>query len=269
MKLKLRLPLITSLFLGLATTNMFAQAAPAAAAAPNHFDKSLLDLFIEGGWVMYPITVCSVLMIWFIVDGFLKTSTAKLYPADHVKELRTLFKKGDYVGAYAYAKEANSAVAQVIRAGVSLSPEGKTMTEEAIISEITRIQAELKGRASYLSVIGVCTPMMGLTGTVTGMMKAFQKLATTGAGDPSSLSGAIGEVLVATASGLFIAIPAFIAYYLLTNRINKGVHDIGEIVSGLFRSFPYDEIAGRRVGDDEIYASKPDWNASPAPAEKA
>ncbi len=268
MKLKLRLPLITSLFLGLATANIFAQAA-AAAPASTHHDKTMMDLFIEGGWVMYPITLCSVAMIWFIVDGFLKTGTSKLYPADHVKELRSLFKKGDYVGAYAYAKAADSPVAQVIRAGVALSPEGKTMTEEAIISEITRIQAELKGRASYLSVIGVCTPMIGLVGTVTGMMKAFEKLSTSGVGDPSSLSGAIGEVLVATASGLFIAIPAFVSYYLLTNRINKGIHDIGEIVSGLFRSYPYDEIAGRRVGDEEIYASKPDWNASPAPAQKA
>ena len=53
---------------------------------------------------------------------------------------------------------------------------------------------------------------IGLTGTVTGIMKAFEKLGSSGVGDPSKLSGAIGEVLVATASGLFIAIPAFIAY---------------------------------------------------------
>ena len=136
------------------------------------------------------------------------------------------------------------------------------MTEEAIISEIARIQGEVKGRLSYLSVIGVCTPMIGLTGTVTGMMSAFETLGTSGVGDPSKLSGAIGEVLVATASGLFIAIPAFISYYLLINRLNKGIHDIQEIATSLFRSFPYDEVAGHKVGDEEIYASKPDWSAS-------
>jgi len=136
------------------------------------------------------------------------------------------------------------------------------MTEEAILAEIVRVQGELKGRSSYLSVIGVCTPMIGLTGTVTGMMSAFETLGTSGVGDPSKLSGAIGEVLVATASGLFIAIPAFIAYYLLANRINKGIHDITEIVTGLFRAFPYEDVAGRKVGDEEIYAAKPDWNAS-------
>ena len=257
MKMNLRTTSFSAVLLGLMTI-----AASAQEAAGGVHKKTLMDLFIEGGWVMYPITACSVAMIWFIVDGYIRTSAGKLYPAEHVTQLRELFKKGDYVGAYAFAKTAGSPVADVVRAGVAFTPDGKTMTEEAIISEITRIQAELKGRSSYLSVIGVCTPMIGLTGTVTGMMSAFETLGTSGVGDPSKLSGAIGEVLVATASGLFIAIPAFISYYLLANRINKGIHDITEIVTGLFRAFPYEEIEGRKVGDEEIYAAKPDWNAS-------
>jgi biopolymer transport protein ExbB len=257
MKMNLRNTSFSAVLLGLMT---IAASAQEAAAGPHK--KTLMDLFIEGGWVMYPITACSVAMIWFIVDGYMRTSAGKLYPVDHVTQLRELFKKGDYVGAYAFAKSAGSPLADVVRAGVAFTPDGKTMTEEAIMSEITRVQAELKGRSSYLSVIGVCTPMIGLVGTVTGMMSAFETLGTSGVGDPSKLSGAIGEVLVATASGLFIAIPAFISYYLLANRINKGIHDITEIVTGLFRAFPYEEIEGHKVGDEEIYAAKPDWNAS-------
>ena len=239
--------------------------AVASAAEGGVKEKTLLDLFEEGGWVMYPITIASVAMIWFIVDGYIRTSEKKLYPAGHVTQLRELFQRGDYPGAYNFAKNAGSPVAEVIRAGVAFTPDGKVMTEEAIISEVSRIQGELMGRASYLSVIGVCTPMIGLTGTVTGMMKAFDKLGSSGVGDPSQLAEAIGEVLVATAAGLFIAIPAFICYYLLRNRITKGIHDIQEIVTGLFRAFPYDEVAGHTVGDEVIYAAKPDWNASPAP----
>jgi biopolymer transport protein ExbB len=257
MKMNLRNTSFSAVLLGLMTI-----AASAQEAAGGAHKKTLMDLFIEGGWVMYPITACSVAMIWFIVDGYIRTGAGKLYPVDHVTQIRELFKKGDYVGAYAFAKSAGSPLADVVRAGVAFTPDGKTMTEEAIISEISRIQAELKGRSSYLSVIGVCTPMIGLVGTVTGMMSAFETLGTSGVGDPSKLSGAIGEVLVATASGLFIAIPAFIAYYLLANRINKGIHDITEIVTGLFRAFPYDEVEGRKVGDEEIYAAKPDWSAS-------
>lgn len=257
MKMNIRTTSFSAVLLGLMTI-----AASAQEAAGGAHKKTLMDLFIEGGWVMYPITACSVAMIWFIVDGYIRTSAGKLYPVDHVTQLRELFKKGDYVGAYAFAKTAGSPVADVVRAGVAFTPDGKTMTEEAIISEITRVNAELKGRSSYLSVIGVCTPMIGLVGTVTGMMSAFETLGTSGVGDPSKLSGAIGEVLVATASGLFIAIPAFMSYYLLANRINKGIHDITEIVTGLFRAFPYEEIQGRQVGDEEIYAAKPNWNAS-------
>jgi len=257
MKMNLRNTSFSAVLLGLMTI-----AASAQEAAGGAHNKTLMDLFIEGGWVMYPITACSVAMIWFIVDGYIRTGAGKLYPVDHVTQIRELFKKGDYVGAYAFAKSAGSPLADVVRAGVAFTPDGKTMTEEAIISEITRVQAELKGRSSYLSVIGVCTPMIGLVGTVTGMMSAFETLGTSGVGDPSKLSGAIGEVLVATASGLFIAIPAFISYYLLANRINKGIHDITEIVTGLFRAFPYEEIEGRKVGDEEIYAAKPDWNTS-------
>ena len=257
MKMNLRNTSFSAVLLGLMTI-----AASAQEAAAGAHKKTLMDLFIEGGWVMYPITACSVAMIWFIVDGYMRTSASKLYPVDHVTQLRELFKKGDYVGAYAFAKSAGSPLADVVRAGVAFTPDGKTMTEEAIISEITRVQAELKGRSSYLSVIGVCTPMIGLVGTVTGMMSAFETLGTSGVGDPSKLSGAIGEVLVATGAGLFIAIPAFMSYYMLANRINKGVHDITEIVTGLFRAFPYAEIEGRKVGDEEIYAAKPDWNAS-------
>ena len=257
MKMNLRNTSFSAVLLGLMTI-----AASAQEAAGGAHKKTLMDLFIEGGWVMYPITACSVAMIWFIVDGYIRTSAGKLYPVDHVTQLRELFKKGDYVGAYAFAKTAGSPLADVVRAGVAFTPDGKTMTEEAIISEITRVNAELKGRSSYLSVIGVCTPMIGLVGTVTGMMSAFETLGTSGVGDPSKLSGAIGEVLVATGAGLFIAIPAFMSYYMLANRINKGVHDITEIVTGLFRAFPYAEIEGHKVGDEEIYAGKPDWNAS-------
>ncbi len=254
---KLRSSLFTLGLLGLMTV-------VASANEGGVKEKTLLDLFEEGGWVMYPMTIASVAMIWFIVDGWIRTSANRLYPKGHVDQLRELFQRGDYPGAYNFAKSAGSPVSEVVRAGVAFTPDGKVMTEEAIISEITRIQGELMGRASYLSVIGVCTPMIGLTGTVTGMMKAFDKLGSSGVGDPSQLAEAIGEVLVATAAGLAVAIPAFIAYYLLRNRITKGIHDIQEIVTGLFRAFPYDEVAGHTVGDEVIYAAKPDWNATPA-----
>ncbi|MEY4272231.1 MAG: hypothetical protein RL250_1097, partial [Verrucomicrobiota bacterium] len=94
MKMNPRTSLLTGLFLGLSTL-----AASAQEAAPGVKEKTLLVLFHEGGWVMYPITICSVVMIWFIVDGFLRTSAKKLYPTAPVVQLRDLFRSGDYVAA--------------------------------------------------------------------------------------------------------------------------------------------------------------------------
>ena len=116
---------------------------------------------------------------------------------------------------------------------------------------------------SYLSVIGVCAPMIGLLGTVTGMIKAFQQLGAAGIGDPSGLAAAIGEVLVATASGLIIAIPAFGAFYFLRNRAASSLHHIQDIINSLFRKMPYEALNGVHIGDDELYAAIPNWMVQP------
>ena len=101
--------------------------------------------------------------------------------------------------------------------------------------------------------------MIGLLGTVTGMMSAFSTLGTSGIGDPSSLAGAIGEVLVATASGLFIAIPAFGAFYYLRNRAAAGLHVIEDTVNSLFRKMPYEMLNNVHIGDEELFAAAPNW----------
>jgi biopolymer transport protein ExbB len=106
--------------------------------------------------------------------------------------------------------------------------------------------------------------MIGLLGTVTGMIRAFAVLGSAGIGDPSSLSQAIGEVLVATASGLFIAIPAFGAFYWLRNRGSKVLHDIQDTLAHMLRKMPYDKLAGAHIGDEEIVAADPEWYTADA-----
>ena len=142
---------------------------------------------------------------------------------------------------------------------VSLLGEGKEAVEEGLVGELAKENSQLNTQISYLSVMGVCTPMIGLLGTVTGMIKAFATLGSSGIGDPSKLSEAIGEVLVATASGLFIAIPAFFGYYVLRNRSIKSIHAIQDKMAGLLRKMPYDQLAGANIGTEELYAGTPNW----------
>ena len=126
---------------------------------------------------------------------------------------------------------------------------------------MNKANASIQTRINYLSVIGVCTPMIGLTGTVTGMMTAFATLKTSGAGDPAKLSGAIGEVLIATASGLFIAVPAFMFFYFLRNRLQVSISGLQEIVQALFRKMPYEHLKDAHVGEEEFFAAVPNWVA--------
>jgi biopolymer transport protein ExbB len=231
---------------------------PAEGAPPVH-TKSLWEKIVEGGWIMFPIGACSIMTVYLIVDGVVRTSRKNVLPPQHVRAIKTLFREGDYVKAYNYCKTNRSPFTNVCRVGISMLGEGKSAVEEGVIAELSKENAAMQTQISYLSVIGVCTPMIGLVGTVTGMIKAFEHLGTSGIGDPSGLSAAIGEVLVATASGLFIAIPAFGAYYFLRNRAGKALHDIQDTMAFCFRKMPYDDFAGMHLGDDELVAARPAW----------
>jgi biopolymer transport protein ExbB len=214
----------------------------------------------SGGPVMIIIGICSVATLYLIVDGLLRiTSFKKTVPAEHENALRALFRAGDYVGAYTFCKQNPSALTNVCRAGLTMIGEGKAATEEAIVAAVSKENARMQYFISYLSVIGVCTPMIGLLGTVFGMKSAFRTLNVSGIGDPGKLSGAIGEVLICTAFGLLIAIPAFFSFYWLRNRAARVVHNIQESVNSLYRKMPYDYLAGAHIGDEELYAAVPNW----------
>ena len=252
----------------LAVLTTFITVAPALAAEPaaptGEQKKTLWQTIAQGGWVMVPIALCSIATLYLIGDGVIRTSPKKMAPPEAEANVKTLFRNGDYVGAYNYCKENPSPLTNVLRVGIGLLGEGKQVTEEGMTSELSKENSSMQTYISYLSVIGVCAPMIGLLGTVTGMIKAFAKLGAAGIGDPSGLSAAIGEVLVATASGLIIAIPAFGAFYFLRNRATASLHHIQDIINRLFRKMPYESLAGVHLGDEELYAAIPNWLVQPS-----
>jgi biopolymer transport protein ExbB len=248
------------------TAVALAQDGASAAETQPH---TLIDRFREGGWVMYPLTLCSVGLVWLTVDLWSRTALRNMAPRVQVAQVQDLFRAGDYVGAYQFCKSSHSYFADITRTALSFVGEGQNAVEEALFSELNKTNAKIQTRINYLSVLGVCTPMIGLVGTVTGMMSAFATLGTHGVGDPSKLSGAIGEVLVATASGLAVAVPAFMVFYVLRNRLQGSMHGLQDIVSGLFRKMPYAYLKDAHVGEEEFYAAIPNWvtgGANSAPA---
>jgi biopolymer transport protein ExbB len=241
---------------------VFAQSPSPSGGEAMH-KKTLWQQIQEGGWVMIPIGLTSVAALYLIGDGIIRTGRARIAPPDQEQSVKTLFRQGDYVAAHNYCREHPSALTNVLRVGIGLLGDGKQVAEEGMTGELAKENSKMQTYISYLSVIGVCTPMLGLLGTVTGMIRAFAKLGASGIGDPSGLSAAIGEVLVATASGLFIAIPAFGAFYFLRNRAGASIHYVQDVINSLFRKMPYESLAGVHLGDEELYAAIPNWLVQP------
>ena len=224
--------------------------------------QTLIDVYKEGGWVMHLLLACSIAMVWLIIDISLRTTRKRMTPPSDVASARQAFLAGDYVGAYQAMKAGTSPFCEVVRGALGSVGHGKDATEEAIYVTVEKINSTLQTRINYLSVIGVCAPMIGLLGTVGGMKGAFGALGTTGA-DVGGLAAHIGEVLVATATGLLVAIPAIGAFYFLRNKLQGAVHNLQDETERLFRNAPYEYLQNADVGQEETFAALPNWIESP------
>jgi biopolymer transport protein ExbB len=241
--------------------SLLAQEPAAPAGEGMHGPKTWVDKFEQGGWVMYPIIVLSVITVWLSTDLWLRTGRKRVAPPAQVNGVKDLFRMGDYVGAYQHAKNFSSPFSDVTRVSLSYLGDGQEATETAMFGELNKVNATISTRINYLSVIGVCAPMVGLLGTVGGMMGAFETMGTSGISDPGALSEKIGEVLIATAAGLAIAIPAFMMFYVLRNRLQGAMHHVQETVVALFRKMPYEDLKDCHVGEEEFFAARPNWVA--------
>jgi biopolymer transport protein ExbB len=195
------------------------------------------------------ILATSVTMVTFVIQNILTLRREKMAPKALVDSLRNEIAAGNYQGAWETCNANNNYLANVLKGALERLGRGKESVEDAIAEYALREATTLRTRNSYLSVIGVISPMIGLLGTVIGMMKAFAVLGASGIGDPRGLATSIGEVLMATASGLFIAIPAFISYYIFRNRTQIVIVYADDQIGRLLEDIPYEELQGLRIGE--------------------
>lgn len=244
-------------FLLLLIASPFAQAAAPAGDEP----MSIIEMILHGGPLIIMIWICilatSVILIMYTIQLFLVLRIENLAPKALVDSLASTLSAGNYQEAWEIC-QANSKVyiANVLRGTLERLGRGKDAVETALIEYGQREGQILKTKISYLSVIGVVAPMIGLLGTVIGMMGAFAVLGSSGVADPRGLALRIGEVLMATASGLFLAIPAFIFYYYFRNRATIVLVASDDKLNRLIEDIPFEELQGIHIGE----------NYEPAPA---
>ena len=230
-------------------------AAPARAAETEGGSTSIIEMILHGGpliiMIWIAILVTSIVMVTFIIQLFLQVRRQSLAPKALVTALDESLRAGNFQEAWETCRaNAKTYIAAVLGGALERIGRGKDATDNALIELGIRESQVFKTRNSYLSVIGVIAPMIGLLGTVIGMMGAFAVLGQSGVSDPRKLAMSIGEVLLATASGLFIAIPAFIFYYYFRNRINDATVYADSELNHLVEDIPFDEVQGLRIGEN-------------------
>ena len=265
-KLRRLLPLFLTPALGLLSV--------ATAAAQEHAkQESVITTILHSGAMGIFIWICilttSVIMVTLIIQLAISMQKTKLAPPPLVDSLRQLIGSGNYQEAWETCNANRNYLANVLKSGLSRTGRGKEAVESGLAEHGLREATLLRTRNSYLSVIGVVSPMIGLLGTVIGMMGAFSVLGASGMGNPKELAGKISEVLLATASGLFIAIPAFVAYYIFRNMSQASIVHADDIVNTLVMDIPYEELAGMQVGENFAAAGMPQQMGARGPVAAA
>ncbi len=225
-----------------------AEAAPAdAAAAPATADpgapqpsRSFLAYIARAcGWFWGPaFLLVSFILVALIMMNLLQARRDVLLPTAFVEEFEQKLNAKDFQAAYEFARSDESFVARVLAAGMGRLSRGYEEAVEGMQEAGEDENMALEHRLSYVALIGTIAPMMGLMGTVQGMISSFDVIATSAvAPKPSQLADGISTALVTTLIGLMLAIPAMVFYGVLKNRIQRLVLEIGMVSEGLMGRF--------------------------------
>ena len=232
------------------THGVSAQEATGAAPKSKNVLQTILETGPLGVFIWCCILAASVTMVTFIIQNILTLRNDRLAPPPLYTSLRGVLGAGNYQEAWEICNANRNYLANTLKAGLERIGRGKDVFDDALAEHGLREAQVLRTRNSYLSVIGVVSPMIGLLGTVIGMMRAFAVLGSSGIGDPRALASSIGEVLLATASGLFIAIPAFVGYYIFRNRAQMVIVNAEDRLNSLVEEIPFEELQGVRIGEN-------------------
>ena len=183
----------------------------------------MYQFVMKGGYLMYPIMFCSVLTLAIFFERLFALRRSRIIPDKFIIEVSDLVRQQRMEDAMTQCRLNNSSIARVLMAGISRHDKSRQQVKEAI-EDVGRLEAATLER--FLTILGTIAgiaPLLGLLGTVTGMIKAFNVISLAGIGNPQMLAGGISEALITTAAGLTVAIPAFVFYKFLRSRVDKRV----------------------------------------------
>lgn len=202
-----------------------------------------IDLFHKGGPVMYLLLICSLAVVTITVERFLYYRHISANSQLFYNKLQPLLEKQRFSEAIQFCEQSPGAIAKVALAGLLAHQRGSQI-ENSLESSAALMADKLREHLDDLSMIVTLAPLLGLLGTVIGMINSFSVF-NVQAGQPMAITGGVGEALVATATGLSVATLSLLVHNYFSRRVNRLVTDI-EQTGALVISYALIKKAGRR-----------------------
>lgn len=180
----------------------------------------MFDIITAGGWLMLPIIICSVLVIAIGGERYWTLNPKKIAPRHLLAQVWSWIKNNQLDAGKLRELKQSSPLGRVLAAGLSNSRQGRDVMKDSIQEAANQVVHELERYLSVLSTVANIAPLLGLLGTVIGMIKVFTAIMLQGTGNASVLAGGISEALITTAAGLTVAIPAMILHRFFQRRVD-------------------------------------------------
>ena len=198
---------------------------------PEQPGMSVMELLLKGRWFMIPIGLCSLLGLGVIVERLMALRRGTILPDGFMAEMKAVFRHrdNDRQLGLRYCAENDCPLGRIMSAAIRKMPKGDEAVERAIEDTGGNEVAKLRRNLRMLYAVAAVSPMLGLLGTVWGMIQAFQVASKAGLGRAELLATGIYEALVTTFGGLVVAIPVLIVYYYLLSRIDQIVAEMNDL----------------------------------------
>jgi biopolymer transport protein ExbB len=187
------------------------------------------ELVRAGGPFMAPIILCSIAAVGILLERLWTLQRKRVLPEELIKKLSSFAEGGQVSPKFIEALEKNSPLGRVLAAALANRDRGREIMMERVQDTGRHVVHELERFLNTLGTIASISPLLGLLGTVTGIIRAFNAVMLGGMGDPRLLAGGISEALITTAGGLAVAIPSFIAFRYLRGKVERIVIDMEKI----------------------------------------
>lgn len=179
----------------------------------------MLELLIAGGWVMWPILACSAIAIAIVLERFWSLRRQTVLPENLGDEVRAWATSSRLDPAHIQQLRMNSPLGELLASALDVRHRPREQIKERVEDVGRHVMHQMERFLNTLGTIAAVSPLLGLLGTVFGMIRMFLGILTHGVGDANQLAGGIGEALITTAAGLCVAIPALMFYRYFRGRI--------------------------------------------------